>query len=322
MRDKLAYIAVALIFLSAPATASVVLTDDFNGDFVQTWAWDNGGGDAQAVIDGDELRLYSPYAYGSNSIGGYVAATYGLDAYVSARVNCSGAVTGNDQGLLARLQGGNEFYGLNYDPFLNKLQLIYNHGSSFTDLDGLTLSQGAHGTLGQEVELRLQIFTVGDVVRLVGQAWDPTGTALLGNVQSIVDGVTSYDDVIVPVLGAGVSGVYAALNANEYMETGGLSPLDARMDDFVASGDCSLGDANLDGIVDETDFNILVLNWGVGDSWAEADFNFDGTVDEADLASITENWGGSGPAPTGVPEPMTLSLLGAGAVALCRRRRK
>jgi hypothetical protein len=123
--------AVALMFISTPTMASMVLTDDFNGGFVQTWAWDNGGGDAQAVISGDELRLYSPNGYGANSIGGYIPATYGLDAYVSAKVNTSGAPTGNDQGLLARLQAGNEFYGLNYDPFLNKLQLIYNQGSNF-----------------------------------------------------------------------------------------------------------------------------------------------------------------------------------------------
>lgn len=322
MRDKVTFMAVTLILISTPTMADMVLTDDFNGGFDLGWTWDNGGGDALAVSSGNELRLYSPGGYYANSIGGYVAASYGLEVYVSARVNTTGAGTGNDQGLIARLQpgGAHEFYGLNYDPFLNKLQLIYNNGSSFTNLTGASLGQGSYGTLGQEVELRFQVLNFGDVVRLIGQAWDPTGTVLLGHVQEIIDGVTIHDGVVVPILGAGVSGVYAALNENEYIETGGLSPLDVRMDDFMATGDCSDGDANLDGIVDEADYAILVLNWGVGGTWAEGDFNFDGTVDDDDLTAIQENWGGSGDAPTSVPEPSTLCLLGIGAVALTRKR--
>jgi hypothetical protein len=313
--------AVALMLVSTSTMADMVFTDDFNGGFDQSWNWVSDG-NAQAAISGDGLRLYSPGGYYANSIGGYVATTYGVDSYVSALVNAAGATTGNDQGILARLQGANQFYGLNYDPFLNKLQLVYSQGANFTNMAGVTMADGQHGTIGQAVELRLQVVNFGQMVRLIGQAWDPTGTVLLGHVQELINGVASFDGVVVPVLGAGVSGVYAALNANEYMETGGLSPLDARMDDFVATGDCSEGDANLDGVVNEADYGILVANWGAGDNWSEGDFNFDGTVDAADLVSITENWGGSGAAPTAVPEPATLSLLGMGAVAIyCRRRR-
>jgi len=322
MREKVTFMAVAMLLVSAPTMANTVFTDDFDGGFDQAWTWQSGG-DGQAVVNGDELRLYSPGGYYSNTVGGYVAATYGRDANVSALVNCSGASTGNDQGVFARLQGANEFYGLNYDPFLNKLQLVYNKGASFTNMSGQSLGGGEHGTMGQELLLRLQVVNAGDVVRLIGQAWDPTGTTLLANVQELINGTTSIGGVLVPVLGAGVSGVYAALNENEFLETGGLSPLDARMDNFAATGDCSEGDANLDGIVDETDYAIVLMNWGAGDTWAEGDFNFDGIVDEDDLECITENWGGSGPAPsTVVPEPTTLCLLGMGAVSFYYRRRR
>ena len=321
MRGHVTLVAVALMLVSTPTMAAMVFTDDFNGGFDQSWNWVTDG-DAQAVISGDGLRLYSPGGYYANSIGGYVATTYGVDSYVSALVNAAGAATGNDQGVLARLQGANQFYGLNYDPFLNKLQLVYSQGANFTNMAGVTLADGQHGAIGEAVQLRLQVVNFGQMVRLVGQAWDPTGTVLLGHVQELIDGVASHEGVVVPVLGAGVSGVYAALNVNEYMETGGLSPLDARMDDFAATGDCSEGDANLDGVVNEADYGILVANWGAGDNWSEGDFNFDGTVDAADLAAITENWGGSGAAPTGVPEPATLTLLGMGAVAIYSRRRR
>ncbi|MBN1942922.1 MAG: PEP-CTERM sorting domain-containing protein [Phycisphaerae bacterium] len=312
----------ALLVSTAPTMASMTLTDDFNGGFDQSWGWVNGGGDGQAAIYADGLRLYSPGGYNDSCVGGYVAATYGLESFVSATVNANGAPTGNDQGVLARLQGANQFYGLNYDPFLNKIELIYNHGDSFTNLSGLELGGGS-GMSGQAVELRLQVMKQANLAVLIGQAWDPTGTILLGQVQQIVDGVTEFNGTVVPVLGAGVSGVYAALNLNEYMETGGLSPLDARMDDFLVRTDTLQGDANLDGIVNELDYDILAANWGVGDIWSEGDFTFDGTVDEADLAVIQENWGGSGSAPTGVPEPATLALLAMGApMALRYSRRK
>jgi hypothetical protein len=266
--------------------------------------------------------LYSPGGYNDSCVGGYVAATYGLDGYVSALVNAGGATTGNDQGVMARLQGEKEFYGLNYDPFLNKIELIYNHGDAFTDMAGFELSAGTHGMEGQALQLRLQVMNYGDMVRLIGQAWDPTGTVMVGQVQQIIDGVTTIDGVVVPVLGAGVSGVYTALNLNEYKETGGLSPLDTMMDDFLARTDTLYGDANLDGVVDEADYDILAANWLTGDVWAEGDFTFDGTVDQADFAVLQENWGGEGDAPTSIPEPTTLALLGIGVVMQYSRRRK
>jgi len=323
MRGKVTLMAVALMLVSAPTMADMVLTDDFDGGFDLGWVWTNGGGDARAAISGDELRLYSPGGYYDSFVGGFIPSTYSLEAYVTAKVNTGGMATGNDQGIVARLQptGGNEFYGLNYDPFLSKLQLIYNNGAAFVNLAGQGIGSGGYGQIGQEVELRLQVINFGQVVRLVGQAWDPTGTILLANVQEIIDGTTEIGGVVVPVLGAGLSGVYAALNENEYIETGGLSPLNTSMDDFLAKGDCSDGDANLDGVVDELDYAILAANWGVGDSWAEGDFNFDGIVDDEDLEVISENWGGAGVAPTTIPEPTTLCLLGVGAVAAYFRRK-
>lgn len=311
----------ATLLVVASAGAGMTVSDDFNGGFDQSWVW-VANGDAQAAVYADGLRLYSPAAYGATSIGGYVAATYGQNSFVSALVNANGAATGNDQGVLSRLQDGNRFYGLNYDPFFNKIQLIYNEGSSFVNLAGQSLG-GANGVSGQAVELRLQVMKFGQIARLIGQAWSADGSTLLGQVQEVITGQTAFEGVVVPVLGAGVSGVYAALNMNEYIETGGLSPLDVRMDNFLVRTDTLYGDANLDGVVNEADYGVLVANWGTGNTWSQGDFNFDSAVDTADFEILREYWGGAGPAPTTIPEPTTLGLLALGApLALRYGRRK
>jgi autotransporter-associated beta strand protein len=87
------------------------------------------------------------------------------------------------------------------------------------------------------------------------------------------------------------------------------------------------GDANLDGAVDTTDFNILAANFsGTGLSWAQGDFNYDGNVDTTDFNLLASDFGAlvpaAGLAAGGlVPEPSTgaLLLLTAGVAA---RRRK
>jgi hypothetical protein len=68
-----------------------------------------------------------------------------------------------------------------------------------------------------------------------------------------------------------------------------------------------LGDANLDGKVDGTDFGILAANFGhsVTAGWDEGDFNYDGKVNGSDFALLATNFGQS----SGVAsiEPSTLA---------------
>lgn len=88
------------------------------------------------------------------------------------------------------------------------------------------------------------------------------------------------------------------------------------------------GDANLDGVVDATDLDILVANYGQSGTWAEADFNVDGMVDYLDLSLMGDAFGTDftslAPAlaalTTAVPEPTSVALLAlGGAMILCRR---
>ncbi|MEM9294753.1 MAG: dockerin type I domain-containing protein [Planctomycetota bacterium] len=86
------------------------------------------------------------------------------------------------------------------------------------------------------------------------------------------------------------------------------------------------GDANNDGTVDLLDFDVLAQNFGsnTGNGATDGDFNADGTVDLLDFDILAQNFGSSSPAalPGAVPEPAGLAMLGLGAAALLRGRRR
>ncbi len=102
------------------------------------------------------------------------------------------------------------------------------------------------------------------------------------------------------------------------------------------------GDANLDGMVNLSDFNSLAVNFGTDGYWHEGDFNYDGVVNLADFNLLAANFGKSillgASVPTddpaadlaalwsaaeaaNVPEPTTLAPMLAAAGLLRRRRR-
>ncbi len=84
------------------------------------------------------------------------------------------------------------------------------------------------------------------------------------------------------------------------------------------------GDADLNGVVDDTDLAILLGNWSdTTADWARGDFSDDGVVNDYDLSLLLSNW--TGPLPVGghphnVPEPTALMLLALLLPLLPRRR--
>lgn len=90
------------------------------------------------------------------------------------------------------------------------------------------------------------------------------------------------------------------------------------------------GDLNLDGFVGQADLNIVLVQWGRGFHGAppvtdpRADANKDGLVGQGDLNIVLSDWGmGTRPLTSlqqQAPEPCTLTLIAAGAIALLRRR--
>ena len=85
------------------------------------------------------------------------------------------------------------------------------------------------------------------------------------------------------------------------------------------------GDMNLDGTVNNFDFQVLVANWQRdGRAWTTGDVNFDGTVNNFDFQSLVANWQSvvTGGGFATVPEPASAMLIALGSLAVIRRRRK
>ncbi|MEM8494152.1 MAG: hypothetical protein AAF663_02045, partial [Planctomycetota bacterium] len=92
-----------------------------------------------------------------------------------------------------------------------------------------------------------------------------------------------------------------------------------------------VGDANLNGQIEQGDLNAVLNNWGSNNagqafptvSWATGDLNGDGFVGQADLNAVLNNWGSSA-APSfegfAVPEPGFTGMLALCGLASLRSR--
>jgi hypothetical protein len=97
-----------------------------------------------------------------------------------------------------------------------------------------------------------------------------------------------------------------------------------------------IGDTNADGSVDLTDLSTILNNFGgTTSAWTSGNFDGAATIDLTDLSDVLNNFGASNPhasdvapapafagAVSAAPEPTSLALVGLGAVALLRRRKR
>ena len=127
----------------------------------------------------------------------------------------------------------------------------------------------------------------------------PANTAVYGNVSYFVDLFTYVDQI------ASITKVHPGID----------------------------GDANLDGTVDDADFQILRRNFHTGGVWTQGDFNLDGEVTFTDYQLLERNFGKSdaagaasesitAPALDSVPEPGGLALVAGGLIVAAVRRRR
>ena len=141
------------------------------------------------------------------------------------------------------------------------------------------------------------------------------------------------------ITAADIDSLFAAVNSS----AAATPTLDLNMDSVVAQTDVDqlvreimqtrYGDADLSGIVNSDDFNVLAANYGKSGTWATGDFDGNGIVNSDDFNLLAANYGWSRTASsipnsmplglatnTRVPEPISLVLsLGLLSIALMGR---
>jgi hypothetical protein len=148
--------------------------------------------------------------------------------------------------------------------------------------------------------------------------------------------------------GTGIMSSVAALNSGSY-GIGYADSADPGNPAGLASGQIEimytlLGDANLDGKVNGTDFNLMATNFNqaVTDGWDKGDFNYDGKVNgndfvllaanfnqfasqsgvsSADLAALDSFAAANGISLQNVPEPACAAMIGIAGLGILQRRR-
>lgn len=216
---------------------------------------------------------------------------------------------------------------------------VLNNGT--TTINGGTLRIGPGGPVGDATST--SVFPEGQF-SIAGGA-TPAGRLDLGKNGAVFDySTTSNAAAIAALITAGRNGGNWAGNgitsANAAADVNGHAVGYAQADQigspatFLGQGIDNtatlvrytrVGDANLNGITNISDFSLLSANFNVaGRGWVGGDFNYDGVTNISDFSLLAGNFNqtAAGDLPRGaaVPEPMSLSVLGA--LALIGRRRR
>jgi autotransporter-associated beta strand protein len=208
--------------------------------------------------------------------------------------------------------------------------------SSATDIsNGLMQMSSLSITAGGVLDVRNNHFYVADPG---GTAHDSTFASLLGDVANGVNNPTGGEIIStegLPGYGVGI------VDGNDGVLG---TPVAANQIEVAYT---LYGDANLDGKVDITDFNIFAPHFGLPTTlgWEAGDFNYSGVVDIADFNLFAGNFGlsdngtaisvpaadiaaldafeaANGLSLTSVPEPATLGILTMGTIGILSRRRR
>ena len=139
------------------------------------------------------------------------------------------------------------------------------------------------------------------------------------NANGVVDG----DDVLAVSAAVNLGDPVGDVNEDGVADAADLEYVVTKkllMDEETGAVGTAMGDLNLDGLVNAVDLAMMGAYFATSGGWGQGNLNDDGLVNATDLAMLAQNFGFIAPA-LAVPEPVSLSLLSIGAVALLRRKR-
>ena len=249
---------------------------------------------------------------------------------LSGNITGSGSVTKSGPGLVT-LSGSNTYTG---NTTVSAGTLILNN--SFTTGSALTIATGAAMKLNPSASLlRIKSLSITGSLDLNTSAMivDYTGATPLANIRALLQ--QGYSNAT--WTGSGLTSTHAAAIAADpsnfhktalgYAEASSIAvgsiPGQTIDNTSVIVRYTLAGDANLDQVVDTSDFTALAASFDQsGRNWFQGDFNYDGVVNALDFNILASNFGASLSSPalgSLVPEPSSAIVLVS--PLLLRRRR-
>ncbi len=204
-------------------------------------------------------------------------AHYGIGEEVILFGGFTGQLSDDDERVQLQRPGDPPADDPTFIPYLSEDEILYDSGAPWPD------------TSGGDTLQRLGANFYGNAVA----SW-AVSTPAPGSV-NFVGGLTgdfNGDDV---VDATDIDLLYDAINAGNgesQFDLDGNNSVDAADAEFLVENILGtfMGDANLDGIVDARDLNVVGVNWRGNAGWAGGDFTGDGQVSAQDLNLIGINW--------------------------------